>query len=117
VVWTAGVEGDPALRGWGLPVGRGGRVLVGEDLSVEGHPDIYVVGDLAYREDDSGQPLPQVAQVAIQQGRAVGANLLRRLREEPARPFHYVDPGMLAVIGRNAAVAQVFGRTFKGFVA
>jgi len=117
VVWTAGIQGDPAVRGWGLPVGRGGRVLVGDDLSVEGHPGIYVVGDLAYREDDSGHPLPQVAQVAIQQGRAVGKNVLRKLRGEPAKPFHYVDPGMLAVIGRNAAVAHVFGRTFKGIVA
>jgi NADH:quinone reductase (non-electrogenic) len=117
VVWTAGIQGDPGVRAWGLPVGRGGRVPVGPDLTVEGHPEIHVVGDLAYREDASGEPLPQVAQVAIQQGRAVGANILRRLRGEPAKPFRYVDPGMLAVIGRNAAVAQVFGRTFKGLVA
>lgn len=117
VVWTAGIQGDPAVRSWGLPVARGGRVPVREDLSVEGHPEIYVVGDLAYREDDAGEPLPQVAQVAIQQGRAVGKNLLRMVRGRPIRPFRYVDPGMLAVIGRNAAVAHVFGRTFKGLVA
>jgi NADH:quinone reductase (non-electrogenic) len=117
VVWTAGIQGDPAVRGWGLPVGPGGRIPVGEDLSVEGHPEIHVVGDLAYREDGHGRPLPQVAQVAIQQGRSVGTNLLRNVRGEEAKPFHYVDPGMLAVIGRNAAVAQVFGRAFKGLVA
>lgn len=117
VVWTAGIQGDPAVRSWGLPVGPGGRVRVGEDLSVQGRPEIYVVGDLAYREDANGDPLPQVAQVAIQQGRSVGANLLRRARSQAAKPFRYVDPGMLAVIGRNAAVAHVFGRAFKGLVA
>jgi NADH dehydrogenase len=117
VVWTAGIQGDPAVRTWGLPMGPGGRVPVREDLSVEGHPEIHVVGDLAYREDRDGEPLPQVAQVAIQQGRSVGANILRKVRGEAAKPFRYVDPGMLAVIGRNAAVAQVFGRAFKGLVA
>ena len=117
VVWTAGIQGDPAVRSWGLPAGPGGRVPVREDLSVEGHPEIHVVGDLAYREDGEGRPLPQVAQVAIQQGRAVGANLLRTLSGKAPKPFRYVDPGMLAVIGRNAAVAHVFGRAFKGLVA
>lgn len=117
VVWTAGIQGDPAVKAWRLPVARGGRVPVNEYLQVEDHPEIHVVGDLAYREDDDGNPLPQVAQVAIQQGRAVGANIARKLRGREARPFHYHDPGMLAVIGRNAAVAHVFGRAFKGLTA
>lgn len=117
VVWTAGVQGDPLVRRWGLPVARGGRVPVDPYLRVEGHPEVHVVGDLAYLEDGNGTPLPQVAQVAIQQGRRVGANIARKLRDEPPKPFRYRDPGMLAVIGRNAAVAQVFGRTFKGIVA
>jgi NADH dehydrogenase len=117
VVWTAGVQGDPMVRSWGLPVGRGGRVPVDEYLRVEGHPEIHVVGDLAYREDADGRPLPQVAQVAIQQGRAVGANIARKLGERPLEPFRYKDPGVLAVIGRNAAVAHVFGRAFRGLVA
>lgn len=117
VVWTAGVQGDPMVAAWGLPVARGGRVPVDEYLRVEGHPEIHVIGDLAYREDAEGRPLPQVAQVAIQQGRAVGSNIVRRLRERPLEPFRYVDPGVLAVIGRNAAVAHVFGRAFKGLVA
>lgn len=117
VVWTAGIQGDPAVRGWGLPVGRGGRIEVDASLRVPAHPEIYVVGDLAYREDAHGRPLPQVAQVAIQQGRYVGRAIARYGPGGEAPPFRYVDPGMLAVIGRNAAVAHVFGRAFKGLLA
>lgn len=117
VVWTAGIQGDPAVKEWGLPVGRAGRVVVDGFLRVEGHPEIRVVGDLAYREDAHGRPLPQVAQVAIQQGRWVGRAIRDELRGRPVRPFRYVDPGMLAVIGRSAAVAHVFGFAFKGMRA
>jgi len=117
VVWTAGIQGDPAIRQWGLPVARGGRVEVDACLRVPAHPEIYVVGDLAYREDAHGRPLPQVAQVAIQQGRYVGKAILRHGPGGDAPPFRYVDAGMLAVIGRNAAVAHVFGRAFKGLPA
>ena len=117
VVWTAGVRGDPRAAGWGLPVGRGGRVPVGDALHVEGRPEVYVIGDLAYREDAEGRPLPQVAQVAIQQGRCAARNILRLAAGEAPRAFSYKDPGMLAVIGRNAAVAHVFGFAFRGLVA
>ncbi|HKJ03853.1 MAG TPA: hypothetical protein VJ997_15410, partial [Longimicrobiales bacterium] len=102
---------------WGLPVARGGRVVVDDFLRVEEHPEIRVIGDLAYREDAQGRPLPQVAQVAIQQGRWVGRALDREIRGKAVRPFRYVDPGMLAVIGRSAAVAHVFGFSFKGMRA
>ncbi len=117
VVWTAGIQGDPALRSWGLPLGRGGRIQVDPGLRVPGHPEIYVVGDLAYREDARGHPFPQVAQVAIQQGRYVGKAILRHGPGNVAPPFRYVDPGMLAVIGRNSAVAHVFGGAFRGLPA
>lgn len=117
VVWTAGIQGDPRVRAWGLPLGRGGRIPVDECLRVPGHPEIYVVGDLAYRESPDGRPLPQVAQVAIQQGRYVARSILERGAGGDAPPFRYVDPGMLAVIGRNAAVAHVFGRAFRGLTA
>ncbi len=117
VVWTAGVRGDPRAAEWGLPVGRGGRVPVTDTLHVEGRPEVYVIGDLAYREDDEGRPLPQVAQVAIQQGRCVARNIVRSLAGGAPRPFVYRDPGMLAVIGRNAAVAHVFGFAFRGLLA
>jgi NADH dehydrogenase len=85
--------------------------------SVEGRPEVFVIGDLAYREDGNGQPLPQVAQVAIQQGRRVARNILRITAGQPPEPFRYTDPGMLAVIGRNAAVAHVYGFAFRGLTA
>ncbi len=117
VVWTAGVQGEPRVATWGLPVARAGRVPVNDVLNVDGRPEVYVIGDLAYREDADGVPLPQVAQVAIQQGRRTGKNILLRSEGRDAKPFRYRDPGMLAVIGRNAAVAHVFGRAFKGWPA
>ncbi len=117
VVWTAGVQGDPRMRAWGLPVGREGRVPVQPTLAVDGHPEVYVVGDLAYLEDAEGRPLPQVAPVAIQEANCAADNIMRALAGLPAREFRFRDPGMLAVIGRNAAVAHVYGRTFRGLPA
>lgn len=117
VVWTAGVRGDPRVAEWGLSVGRAGRVVVEADLSLADRPEVFVVGDLAYREDADGEPLPQVAQVAIQGGRRVGGNILLRTQGRETEPFEYKDLGMLAVIGRNAAVAQIFGRAFRGWLA
>jgi NADH dehydrogenase len=117
VVWTAGIQGDPRAARWGLPVGRGGRVPVTERLNVDGRAEVFVIGDLAYREDPSGEPLPQVAQVAIQQGRLTATNILSLVAGKEASPFRYRDPGMLAVIGRNAAAAHVFGLAFTGWTA
>lgn len=116
VVWTAGVKGDPRVASWGLPLGRGGRVPVTEHLNVAERPEVFVVGDLAWFEHD-GAPLPQVAQVAIQQGRHAAGNILRANRGQSPLRFRYKDLGMLAVIGRSAAVAHVFGRAFRGFAA
>lgn len=116
VVWTAGIQGDPRVRTWGLPVARGGRVPVAGALHLEDRPEVFVVGDLAWCLED-GRPLPQVAQVAIQQGKHAAANILRHVRGQAAAPFRYRDLGMLAVIGRSAAVAHVFGRAFRGFPA
>ena len=117
VVWTAGIQADPAVRAWGFPVGPGGRVLVTDALNLEEHPEVYVVGDLAHVEDPRGDPLPQVAQVAIQQGRRAADNIRRSLEGRELRAFAYRDPGVLAVIGRNAAAAHVFGRAFTGLSA
>ncbi len=117
VVWTAGVQGDPRMRAWGLPTGRAGRVPVTPTLNLDGHPEVYVVGDLAYLEDTEGRPLPQVAPVAIQEARCAADNIVRSIGERPLREFRFRDPGMLAVIGRNAAVALVHGRTFRGLSA
>ena len=84
VVWAAGVKGDPAVAGWGLPVGPAGRVPVERTLQVPGHPEAYVVGDLAYMEAD-GKPLPLVAQVALQQGSMAADNVVRDDRRGGAR--------------------------------
>ena len=116
VVWGAGVQGDPAVDRWGLPVGPAGRVPVQSTLQLPDHPEVFVVGDLAYLECD-GRELPQVAQVALQQGRAAADNIVRLIRGELPVPFTYHDLGMMAVIGRNAAVAKLWGRTFTGFGA
>jgi NADH dehydrogenase len=117
VVWTAGIQGDPLVRRWGLETDRSGRVVVEPTLQVPGHPEIFVAGDLAAALDESGEPLPQVAPVAVQQGEFLADAVRRHLAGEPVEPFEYDDPGMLAVIGRNHAVAQVFGGAFTGFPA
>lgn len=115
VVWTAGVRGNPLGEALGLPVGPGGRVQVAPTLQVPGHPEIYIVGDLALPE--GAGKLPMVAPVAIQQGTWAARNILRVLRGRPPEPFRYRDPGTLVTLGRNAAVAHVFGRAFTGFPA
>ena len=116
VVWAAGVQGDPAIGGWGLPVGPAGRVSVQRTLQVPGNPEVFVAGDLAYVAA-GGQELPQVAQVALQQGSVAAENVVRMIRGDAPTDFVYKDLGMLAVIGRNAAVANLWGRSFTGFAA
>lgn len=85
-------------------------------LQVPDHPQVYVVGDLAYFEQD-GSPLPMIAQVAIQGGAAAARNIERQLAGQEPLPFHYKDRGTMATIGRNQAVAYAFGRSFTGFPA
>ncbi|MCS7221385.1 MAG: NAD(P)/FAD-dependent oxidoreductase [Anaerolineae bacterium] len=116
VIWTAGVQGEPQAKAWGLPIARAGRIAVQPTLQVPGHPEIYVVGDLAYLEED-GIPLPMVAPVAVQQGQWAAQNILRQLRGEEPQPFRYRDRGTMVTIGRNAAVAHVSRRSFTGFSA
>ena len=116
VVWTAGVQGSQGAKQWGLPTARNGQVEVLPTLQAPEHPEVYIVGDLA-RFVENHKPLPMVAQVAMQQGQTAARNLLREGQGEEQRSFHYRDKGSLAVIGRNAAVAQIWGRSFKGFIA
>jgi len=106
ILWTAGVAASPLARSLGVPLDRAGRVLVGPDLSVPGHPEVFVIGDQAFLAEN-GKPLPGVAQVAIQEGRHVAVNALRALEGRTAAPFHYRDPGNLAVLGRGAAIADL----------
>src|SRR5262249_10407966 len=97
---------------------RGGRIEVGPDLTIAGYPDIYVIGDLALSLDAKGNPLPGLAQVAMQGGTYAGKAIARKVLRRPApRPFHYFDKGTLAVIGRWKAVANVFGIHLSGLPA
>ena len=117
VVWAAGVQASPLGRSLGVELDRAGRVLVNPDLSVPGHPEIFVIGDMASLEDARGRPLPGVAQVAMQQGAWAAANILRAIEGKPGRPFRYRDLGNMATIGRNSAVADIRGLRLTGFVA
>jgi NADH dehydrogenase len=117
ILWAAGVAASPLGKKLGAPVDRAGRILVNPDLSILGHPEIFVIGDLAALKDDTGQMVPGVAPAAIQQGKATARNIARELKGEPRRNFHYVNKGSLATIGRAAAIAQ-FGKIhITGFVA
>ena len=115
-IWAAGVRASPLNATLGLTAARQGRIPVEPTLQVAGHPEVYIIGDAAYREQD-GEPLPMVAPVAIQMGRSVARNIMRQLRGQPLEPFTYRDQGTLATIGRNAAVAKVYGVQASGFVA
>jgi NADH:ubiquinone reductase (H+-translocating) len=116
VIWTAGVGGEDVAASSGLPTQRNGTVPVRTTLQVEGLSQVYVVGDLAYFEED-GRPLPMLAPVAMQQGEWAAHNILRQLNDEEPQPFRYRDRGSMATIGRNAAVARIYGRNFTGFIA
>ena len=109
VLWAAGVAASALGVSLGAPLDRAGRVIVEPDLSIPGHPEVYVIGDLAAFLHQGGRPLPGVAQVAIQQASHVAATIVRTLRGEPRRAFRYRDPGNMATIGRARAVAD-FGR-------
>jgi len=103
-------------EGVGLAVGRQGRIPVEPTLQVPGHPEVYLIGDASYVEEN-GAPLPMVAPVAIQMAEAAAQNIVRTLRRKPLQAFRYRDQGTLATIGRNAAVAHVFGLQLSGFPA
>ncbi len=115
-VWAAGVRGEPLAQASGLPTARRGRVAVLPTLQVPDHPEVYVIGDLAYFEQD-GSPLAMVAQVALQGGATAARNIQRQLAGQEPLPFRYHDRGTMATIGRNHAAAYAFGRNFTGFRA
>ena len=117
VLWGAGVQASPIAKSLGVPLDRAGRVLVEPDLTIPGHPEIFVLGDLAAVRQADGSYVPGVAPAAIQGGQHTARNLERALGGQPLRPFRYRDKGSLATIGRAAAVAD-FGRIrFGGFFA
>jgi NADH dehydrogenase len=112
VLWAAGVTSSPLGRSLGAPVDRSGRVQVAPDLSVPGHPEIFVVGDLAAVEG-----VPGIAPAAKQMGRLAARNVVLSLKNEQTLPFVYRDYGQLATIGRNAAVAMIGRMHFSGYPA
>jgi NADH dehydrogenase len=121
IVWTAGVKasvmGEVLAKHIGVTLDQAGRVQVEADLTIAGHPEIFVIGDLAHFAHQDGKPLPGVAAVAIQQGRYVGERLSQRLQGKDLPPFRYQNKGNLAIIGRHTGVAD-FGRWhLHGFLA
>jgi len=117
VVWAAGVAASPLARSLGTPLDRAGRALVEPDLSIPGHPEVFVIGDLSVFTHQTGRPLPGLSPVALQMGRAAARSILRTLAGRPRETFHYVDKGTMAVIGRAAAVAEIAGFRVSGFAA
>jgi len=121
VLWAAGTKassiGKKLAERTGAALDRMGRVIVEADLSLPGHPNLFVIGDLAHYAHQTGTALPGVAQVAMQQGVYTAEVILARLKEEKAAPFRYKDKGTMAVIGRNAAVADLGSLRLNGFPA
>ena len=118
VMWAAGVEASPLAKALGVPLDRAGRILVEPDCSVAGHPEVFVIGDMAALNDPAtGRPLPGVAPVAIQQGRCVAKGIAGEIEGRPRRPFRYKNRGNLATVGRAAAIADFGWLKLSGFVA
>lgn len=116
VVWGAGVAASPLGRALGVPLDRAGRVIVEPDLTVPGHPEVFVVGDLA-SVSTGGKPVPGVAPAAMQMGTSASENIKRTLKGKPRVPFAYRDKGSLATIGRGAAVAKIGRWESSGYIA
>jgi NADH:ubiquinone reductase (H+-translocating) len=117
ILWTAGVAVSPLVRSLGAPLDRAGRITVKPDLSIPGHPEVFVVGDAAAFDDETGKPLPGVAQVAIQQATYAAKTIINRLRGIPPTPFVFHDKGSLAIVGRGSAIADLGWIQFSGFPA
>ncbi|WP_075006522.1 NAD(P)/FAD-dependent oxidoreductase [Stigmatella aurantiaca] len=117
VLWGAGVAASPLARTLGVPLDRAGRVKVEPTLHVPGHEDVFVIGDLASLLQD-GKPVPGIAPAAMQMGKHVAKNIRLRLEGKPMEPFHYVDKGSFAVIGRGSAIGVLFDKVrVRGFLA
>ena len=118
IIWCAGVEASPIARWLDVPAAKSGRVQVAPDLSVPGHPEIFVIGDAAFATGSNGEPLPGLAPVAKQQGHYVGELITRRARGDPVLPpFRYRDEGALATIGRHSAIADFGWVRLTGWLA
>ncbi len=117
LIWTAGIRSAELTDRLGVQQAAARRVRVEPTLQLPQHPDVFIIGDAAYVEDKYGQPLPMLATVAQQEAVAAARNIQKILKGEKMEPFRYKDPGLLATIGRNAAVARIWGLSFSGFIA
>jgi NADH dehydrogenase len=117
VLWAAGVAPSPVARSLGAPLDRAGRVVVNADLTIPGHPEVFVIGDLAACAGADGKPLPGLAPVAIQQGEHAARAVVAAIRSAARRPFRYRDRGTMATIGRAAAVVSLGRLRFSGYPA
>jgi NADH dehydrogenase len=117
VIWAAGVKSSPLGATLGAETDRAGRVIVQPDLTIPGHPEVFVIGDMSSLMGPNGRPYPGVAQVAKQEGAHVAKNIRRAMAGKEMEPFQYIDLGNMATIGRNAAVADIRGINLTGFIA
>jgi NADH dehydrogenase len=117
LIWTAGVRSAELTDRLGIQQAASRRVRVDPTLQLPQRPEVFIIGDAAYLEDSKGQPLPMLATVAQQEAKFAARNIQKILKEESPEPFQYKDPGLLAAIGRNAAVARIGGLSFSGFIA
>ena len=117
VIWVAGMRAAALADGLPTQKGDSGRIVVDQTLQLPGHPEVYAIGDMAHVGGPDGRPHPMMAPVAIQQGALVSENIKRQLEGRPPKRFRYNDRGTMVTIGRQAAVAQIYGLQFRGFVA
>ncbi|MGI8811894.1 MAG: NAD(P)/FAD-dependent oxidoreductase [Pyrinomonadaceae bacterium] len=117
VLWATGVAASPLGRSLGAETDKAGRVFVRPDLTIEGHNDVFVIGDMASLKQANGEPVPGVSPAAMQMGTNAAKNILRDIAAKPRVDFHYTDKGTMATIGRSKAIADLRGWKFSGFVA
>jgi NADH dehydrogenase len=117
VVWVPGVQAAPLAEALPTPRGANGRLVVIETLQLPGHPEVYAIGDMAHVGVPDRRPHPMLAPVAIQQGDLVAKNILRQIAGQPPKRFAYKDRGTMVTIGRQAAIAHIFGLKLNGFIA
>lgn len=117
VLWAAGIRASGLGKKLGAEVDAIGRIKVEADLSIRGHPEVFVAGDQAHFAHGTGTPLPALAPVALQQGRFIARNILRLCRGKPGRAFHYLDKGQMATVGRGRAIVEMGRLQLSGFIA
>ncbi|WII72179.1 NAD(P)/FAD-dependent oxidoreductase [Bdellovibrio sp. 22V] len=117
ILWAAGVQPSSLNKTLGVPLDRAGRVLIEKDLSIAGHPEVFVLGDQACYLTEQGTPLPGLASVAMQQGEHAAREILQDMNAKPRTSFRYLDKGQMATIGRRKAIAQIRNLKFSGFFA